>query len=278
MTRVANKLNDVWKWSTAADPDTFNGILLLLLMLSATALAIPILSFVVILAVMALWQVVFNKPLTKLMNWRFFYSACLLTLLVPINLPLWQLVLCTSLGVVFGEQIFGGRGHSFLSAVVVSLAFIFYAFPHDSSALIDSVSIFWLLLPAAALVLFRTLDWMTLSGMILGTIVMRSLTHVSPDAIPTEFALTPAIPASFGLCVLFILCDTRLVARTLSGKWLSGALFSLLIVYLNPTFADFDQLVFALLLTSIAIPLLDALADEFNHMSQLTTDKGSMHE
>jgi len=227
---------------------------------------------------MALWQVVFAKSRAEPIDWRFFYSASLLTLLLPIDLPLWQLVLCTSLGVVFGEQIYGGRAHSFLSSVVVSLAFILYAFPHDSSALIDDMPIVWLLLPAAILILLRMLDWMTLIGMVLGIFMALLLTQASFNTLLTELAITSTTPASFGLCVVFILCDTRLAARTLTGKWISGALFGLLIVYLNPTFAKFDQLVFTLLLTSIAVPLIDALAQGFGRSSQQATDKGPVNE
>lgn len=277
MTRVTNKLIDMWKWSTA-DVDTFKGMLLLLLIPSAGKLPIPIFSFAVIFAVMTLWEMVFTKSRAESIDWRFFYSASLLTLLVPVDLPLWQLVICSSLGVVFGEQIYGGRTHSFLSPVVVSLAFIFYAFPHDNNALIDGIPIIWLLLPATILILFRMIDWMTLSGMILGITMTWSLTHVSSDTAPIEFALNVTTPASFGLCVLFILCDSRLAARTLAGKWLSGALFGLLVVHLNPTFANFNQLVFALLLTSIAIPLTDALASEFGRLSHQATDKGPVNE
>jgi len=251
---------------SAAHADWFRAGLLLILLLALVRTPRTTIFFLTIFVVMLVWDWIFSRSRGEAMNWRFVYAATLLTLLVPIDLPVWQLVFCTSLGVVFGEQIYGGRAHSFLSAVVVSLAFVFYAFPQDGVALIDGFSPLWLLLPAMVLVGYKVLDWLTLLGTLLGMLLTLVLTHLSMDAALTTLGTVVQSPPSFALCFLFILGDGVLSARTNLGKLLSGLLAGVLIVQLNPQFQVLEQLVFALLLTGVSVPLIDWLALQLAHL------------
>lgn len=55
--------------------------------------------------------------------------AVLLALSLPAGTALWQAGLAAGVGIVLGKEIFGGLGRSFLSPVVVALAFLTFAYP-----------------------------------------------------------------------------------------------------------------------------------------------------
>jgi len=262
-----------------SNKDVFNTILLLALLLSIASLSLHSFVFlVVIFMVMLIWETIFSRSRNESIDWRFLYSTVLLTLLVPVDLPLWQIVISTSLGVVLGEQIYGGRAQSFLSAVVVSLAFAFYIFSPTGHAVIDNVEIGWLVILALLLIIFRLLDWLTLLGLLFGTLLTLALIYPSFDATLTAITNLSGVPASFGLCALFILGDSTLSAKTHLGKLLVGMLAGLLIVYLNHDFADLEKLVFALLLTMVSMPLLDWLAQVLSYAPKSETDHGVINE
>ena len=55
--------------------------------------------------------------------------ALLFTLSLPPAVPLWQVALGMSFGIVVGREIFGGTGKSFLNPVLVGLAFLYASYP-----------------------------------------------------------------------------------------------------------------------------------------------------
>jgi len=61
----------------------------------------------------------------------------LFTLTLPPSIPLWQVALGISFGVVIGKEIFGGTGKNFMNPALVGRAFLFFAFPAQMSG--DSV-------------------------------------------------------------------------------------------------------------------------------------------
>ena len=60
-------------------------------------------------------------------------SAFLIALIVPATVPLWQLVLAVSFGIVIGKEIFGGVGFNFLNPALTVRAFLFFAYPSEIS-------------------------------------------------------------------------------------------------------------------------------------------------
>ena len=61
----------------------------------------------------------------------------LFPLILPATIPLWQVALGISFGVVLGKEIFGGTGMNFLNPALLSRAFLFFAYPIEISG--DSV-------------------------------------------------------------------------------------------------------------------------------------------
>ncbi len=55
--------------------------------------------------------------------------ALLYALSLPPTLPLWQVALGISFGVVVGKEIFGGTGRNFLNPALAGLAFLYFAYP-----------------------------------------------------------------------------------------------------------------------------------------------------
>ncbi|MCF6169807.1 MAG: NADH:ubiquinone reductase (Na(+)-transporting) subunit B [Bacteroidales bacterium] len=66
-------------------------------------------------------------------NEGFFVSAMLIPLIVPPDVPLWQLALAVAFAVVFGKEVFGGTGMNIVNPALLARAFLFFAYPADMS-------------------------------------------------------------------------------------------------------------------------------------------------
>jgi Na+-transporting NADH:ubiquinone oxidoreductase subunit B len=61
----------------------------------------------------------------------FFVSGMLIPLIVPPEIPLWQLALAVAFAVIFGKEVFGGSGMNILNPALLARAFLFFAYPAD---------------------------------------------------------------------------------------------------------------------------------------------------
>lgn len=84
-----------------------------------------------------IWEGLFAWRRGHEVNEGFFVTGILFTLIVPPAIPLWQVFLGISFGVVVGKEIFGGTGKNFLNPALVGRAFLFFAYPAQISG--DSV-------------------------------------------------------------------------------------------------------------------------------------------
>ena len=75
------------------------------------------------------WEVVFAVVRKHEVNEGFLVTSLLIPLTLPPTIPLWQVAIGTSFGVVFGKEVFGGTGMNFLNPALVSRAFLFFAYP-----------------------------------------------------------------------------------------------------------------------------------------------------
>lgn len=66
-------------------------------------------------------------------NEGFFVSAMLIPLIVPPDVPLWQLALAVAFAVIFGKEVFGGTGMNIVNPALLARAFLFFAYPADMS-------------------------------------------------------------------------------------------------------------------------------------------------
>ncbi len=80
-----------------------------------------------------IWEVLFAIKRGHEVNEGFFVTSILFTLIVPASIPLWQVVLGISFGVVIGKEIFGGTGKNFLNPALTGRAFLFFAYPAEIS-------------------------------------------------------------------------------------------------------------------------------------------------
>ena len=62
-------------------------------------------------------------------NEGFLVSSMLYTLIMPPDVPLWQVALGIIFGVVIGKEVFGGTGKNFLNPALTGRAFLYFAYP-----------------------------------------------------------------------------------------------------------------------------------------------------
>ncbi len=79
------------------------------------------------------WEVLFATVRGHEVNEGFFVTSILFALICPPNIPLWQVALGISFGVVIGKEIFGGTGKNFLNPALTGRAFLFFAYPAQIS-------------------------------------------------------------------------------------------------------------------------------------------------
>ena len=85
--------------------------------------------YIVCMAAGGAWEVLFAIVRRHEVNEGFFVTGLLLPLALPPTIPLWQVALGTSFGVVIGKEIFGGTGYNFLNPALTGRAFLFFSYP-----------------------------------------------------------------------------------------------------------------------------------------------------
>lgn len=85
--------------------------------------------FLVTNIVGGMWEALFCIVRRHELNEGFLVTGALFPLICPPTLPLWQVALGISFGVVVGKEIFGGTGKNFLNPALTGRAFLFFAYP-----------------------------------------------------------------------------------------------------------------------------------------------------
>ncbi len=80
-----------------------------------------------------LWELLFASVKSEEINEGFFVTSLLLPLTLPATIPLWQVAVAITFGVVVGKEIFGGTGRNFMNPALVARAFLFFTFPQQIS-------------------------------------------------------------------------------------------------------------------------------------------------
>jgi Na+-transporting NADH:ubiquinone oxidoreductase subunit B len=89
--------------------------------------------YIVTLAVGGFWEVLFAAIRNHEINEGFLVTSMLFALIMPPDIPLWQVALGVSFGVVIGKEIFGGTGKNFVNPALAGRAFLFFAYPAQIS-------------------------------------------------------------------------------------------------------------------------------------------------
>ncbi len=85
------------------------------------------------LAIGGIWEVVFAVVRGHEVTEGFLVTSALIPLIVPATIPLWQIALGVSFGVVIGKEVFGGVGMNVLNPALCARAFLFFAYPAQIS-------------------------------------------------------------------------------------------------------------------------------------------------
>ncbi len=121
-----------------------------------------------------LWEALFCIIRRHELNEGFLVTGSLFPLICPPTLPLWQVALGISFGVVIGKEIFGGTGKNFLNPALTGRAFLFFAYPAQISG--DKV-------------------WTALDGISRAT----PLSHAAEGGVQAVASVTSWFDAFFGL-------------------------------------------------------------------------------
>lgn len=89
--------------------------------------------YLVTFVVGGFWEVLFAMVRGHEVNEGFFVTSILFALICPPSIPLWQVALGISFGVVIGKEVFGGTGKNFLNPALTGRAFLFFAYPAQIS-------------------------------------------------------------------------------------------------------------------------------------------------
>jgi len=178
------------------------------------------------------WEVVFSVIRRHEVNEGFFVTSILFALTLPPTIPLWQVALGISFGIVVGKEIFGGTGKNFLNPALAGRAFLFFAYPVQMSGdsvwtAIDGFSGASVLSVAASGgvsdILASNITWMNaFYGTIQGSIGETS---------------TLAILLGGSVMILMGIASFRIIAGTVIGMMFMSTIFNMIGSDTNPMFA-----------------------------------------
>ncbi len=186
--------------------------------------------FLVTNIVGGMWEALFCIVRRHELNEGFLVTGALFPLICPPTLPLWQVALGISFGVVVGKEIFGGTGKNFLNPALTGRAFLFFAYPAQITG--DKV-------------------WTAVDGISMATPLaqaaeggVQTLSHMTSwfDAffgfIPGSMGETSTLACLFGAAVLIItgIGSWRIMLSGLGSVVILSSLFLLVDSSTNPMF------------------------------------------
>lgn len=188
--------------------------------------------YVTTLVAGGIWEVIFATVRRHEVNEGFLVTSMLYALILPPAVPLWQVALGISFGVVIGKEVFGGTGKNFLNPALVGRAFLYFAYPAYMSG--DTV---WTPVDgfsgATALSVTASDGYLELAA--------RGITWMDAfiGTIQGSLGETSTLAAMIGLAFLLVtrIANWRLVVGCLAGMIAFSTLLNLIGSDSNPMFA-----------------------------------------
>ncbi|SDP46710.1 NADH:ubiquinone reductase (Na(+)-transporting) subunit B [Desulforhopalus singaporensis] len=189
--------------------------------------------YVVTMVVGSFWEGVFNLVRGHEFSEAFLVTGLLFSLSLPPDIPLWQVAVGISFGLVFAKEVFGGVGRNFMNPALASRAFLYFAYPAQMTGdtvwnAVDGVSSATPLGQIAAAAPGQPLDTLSFSWVqsFLGTI-------------PGSMGETSTLACLFGAAVLLVtrIAPWRVIAAGLLGAILCSCFFYFSTNDANPLWA-----------------------------------------
>jgi len=89
--------------------------------------------YIVTLIFGGFWEVLFSIIRNHEISEGFLVTSLLFPMILPPTIPLWQVAIGISFGVVIGKEVFGGVGMNILNPALTGRAFLFFAYPAEIS-------------------------------------------------------------------------------------------------------------------------------------------------
>lgn len=189
---------------------------------------------IVTLAVGGGWEAVFSVVRRHDINEGFLVTWMLFPLILPPTVPLWQVALGISFGVVIGKEVFGGTGMNVLNPALTARAFLFFAYPAELSG--DRV---WIAARTSA-------DGVSGATMLANTALSgaEALAHGHTwreaflGLIPGSMGETSALACLFGAAVLILtgIGSWRIMASVAAGTVVAAVALNAVGSSTNPAF------------------------------------------
>jgi len=188
--------------------------------------------YIVTFAVGIAWEMLFASVRKHEVNEGFFVTSVLFALTMPPSIPLWQVALGISFGVVIAKEVFGGTGKNFLNPALAGRAFLYFAYPAQSSG--DAV--------------WTVVDGYTMATP-LGNAAGGGIEAVVGSGVRWMDAFLGMIPGSVGetsTLIILIMGCVLMIAKIASWRIVGGVLFGMIAMTLllntigsktNPMFA-----------------------------------------
>ncbi len=81
----------------------------------------------------AFWEILFSVLRKHPISEGFLVTCALIPLTLPPTIPLWQVAVATSFGIVIGKEIFGGVGMNIFNPALMARAFLYFTYPVNIS-------------------------------------------------------------------------------------------------------------------------------------------------
>ncbi len=197
------------------------------------------------------WELLFAAMRKQAPGFHGVTTALIVTIVVPPEIAIWQVIVAMSLGVIFGELVFGGRGFGFLSPAAVVLALLVISFP-DLALRAPTRELALATMPGAMVLwALGLISERVILTAVAGTVVVLSFGGQQVEAVAVATGL------AFGL--VFLICDPSAAAATNAGRWIYGAVAGGLVGLFSSGGITVEAVVFATLLAGVFAPLIDHL-------------------